>query len=83
VDLLRYRDYNTKLYDLRQRIKALCADQELLEGQQLHCQFCLDAACIIERIPRLELQCRAQDGGYPQVGQRCLKFKRGARGHAF
>jgi hypothetical protein len=68
-EIHRYRDLNTHIYKVCQKMEELETSLTLLKGQQVHCHHHLDEAYIINRLPNLEMLTHNSEGITKQYGR--------------
>jgi hypothetical protein len=74
----RYRDLDTRIYEIRRKMEELETSLALLKGQQVHCHHRLDEAHIVDRLPNLEMLARNLEGIAKQYGRHTAPLPRRA-----
>ena len=77
-EIHRYRDLDTRIYEVRRKMEELETSLALLKGQQVHCRHRLDEAHIIDRLPNLEMLARNSEAVAKQYGRRTAPLPRRA-----
>ena len=77
-EIHRYRDLDTRIYEVRRKMEELETSLALLKGQQVHCHHRLDEAHIVDRLPNLEMLARNSESINKQYGRRTAPLPRRA-----
>jgi hypothetical protein len=69
-EIHRYRDLDTRIYEVHRKMEELETSLTLLKGQQVHCRHRLDKAHIVDRLPNLEMLACNSESINKQYGRR-------------